>query len=78
MSWLIKPKKRMNGIGGWLLWLIALVSSAATADVIAVRAGTVIDPEAGTSLAKQPLLIEDGKFKEVGSNVTIPRGAISK
>jgi imidazolonepropionase-like amidohydrolase len=40
-----------------------------------VRAGWLVDPAAGTSAAKQSLLIEDGHIKAVGPNVEVPSGA---
>jgi imidazolonepropionase-like amidohydrolase len=48
---------------------------AAPAQVVAIRAGHLVDPEAGTAAANQVILIEAGKFKEIGPNVTIPAGA---
>jgi imidazolonepropionase-like amidohydrolase len=48
---------------------------ALSADVIAIRAGRLIDPETGRSSANQIILVDAGKFKEIGANVAIPAGA---
>jgi imidazolonepropionase-like amidohydrolase len=45
------------------------------ADVIAIRAGRLIDPETGRSSANQIIIVDAGKFKEIGANVNIPAGA---
>src|SRR5713226_8214900 len=59
-----------------LLVVFALcLASTVSADVIAVRAGRLIDPETASSKPNQIVLIENGKFKEIGANVTIPQGA---
>jgi len=47
----------------------------ATAQVTAIRAGKLIDPDSGTVLTSQIILIRDGKIDAVGSNVTIPSNA---
>ena len=49
--------------------------ATAPAVIIAVKAGKLVDPEAGTVLSNQIILIENGKFKEIGPNVAIPAGA---
>jgi len=49
--------------------------SPAAAQVTAIRAGRLLDPEAGTVSANQVILVENGKFTAVGPNVTIPSGA---
>ena len=43
--------------------------------ITAVKAGKLIDPESGTVMSNQIILIENGKFKEIGPNLTIPAGA---
>ena len=42
---------------------------------VAIRAGALVDPEDGTVTRAPIILIEDGKFKEIGSDVAIPAGA---
>ncbi len=49
--------------------------NAQTPPVAAIRAGRLIDPEAGRVLTNQVILIEGNKFKEIGPNVAIPPGA---
>lgn len=50
-------------------------SGAASADVYAVRAGTVIDPGKGTVARDQTILVDNGVIKAVGAGVAIPAGA---
>ncbi|MGH9556851.1 MAG: amidohydrolase family protein [Terriglobales bacterium] len=45
------------------------------AQVTAMKAGRLIDVEAGTVLTNQVILIEGGKIKAVGGDVQIPAGA---
>jgi imidazolonepropionase-like amidohydrolase len=47
----------------------------AAAQVTAIRAGKLIDPDSGTVLKDQTILIRDGKVDAVGNNVTIPPNA---
>ena len=55
--------------------LLLIVSSAARAQVTAVRAGRLIDPETGTAAQNQVILVEKDKIKAVGPDVKIPSGA---
>jgi len=54
---------------------IALLPGALAAQVTAIRAGGLIDPESGTLHRNQIILVESGKFTAIGSDVSIPRGA---
>jgi imidazolonepropionase-like amidohydrolase len=56
-----------------LLW--AALSVAASAQVIAIRAGHLIDPETGNAAANQIILVEAGKFTAIGPNIAIPPNA---
>jgi imidazolonepropionase-like amidohydrolase len=58
----------------WATLLLTLATSA-TAQVTAIRAGRVVDPETATSAPNQIILIERGRFTAIGSNVAIPQGA---
>ena len=66
-----------------LLPLILVAASAANAQVpafpvspvTAIRAGRLVDPDAGTVATNQVILVENGKFTAVGGNVVIPAGA---
>jgi imidazolonepropionase-like amidohydrolase len=49
--------------------------SPAASRPIAIRAGRLIDPDAGTAAANQIILVENGTIRQVGPSVTIPAGA---
>ena len=51
------------------------LTTTATAQLIAIRAGKLIDPDAGTVLTDQVILIRDHKIEKVGSAVAIPPDA---
>lgn len=53
-----------------------IVSTGSQAQVTAIRAGQLIDPEGGVSVPNQVILVEDGRFTAIGSNVSIPRDAV--
>jgi imidazolonepropionase-like amidohydrolase len=54
---------------------LSLLSISLQAQVIALKAGKLIDPETGTTVTNQVILVENGKIKSVGSNLPIPAGA---
>jgi len=43
--------------------------------VTAIRAGRLVDPDAGTVATNQVILVQGGKFTAIGANVAIPAGA---
>jgi imidazolonepropionase-like amidohydrolase len=47
----------------------------ARAQVTAIRAGKLIDPDSGTTLTNQTILIRENKIEAVGNNITIPTNA---
>src|SRR5262249_6464850 len=63
--------------------LLVVCSLAATSvagqqpatQVTAVRAGRLLDPEAGRILTNQIILVEGARIRDVGPNVAIPAGA---
>jgi imidazolonepropionase-like amidohydrolase len=55
--------------------VLHLVATIAAAQVIAIKAGRLVDPDAGTVAVNQVMLVERGKFTAVGANVAIPAGA---
>jgi len=55
--------------------LALLLPAVLSAQVIAIRAGHIVNPENGTASGSQVILVEAGKFKEIGANVAIPPGA---
>jgi imidazolonepropionase-like amidohydrolase len=63
-------------IGIALLAQLAFVAPLA-AQVIAIRAGRLLDPERGTVATNQVILVENGKFTQVGAaaSVAVPAGA---
>ena len=55
--------------------LHAQTPPAAVGPVTAIRAGRLVDPYSGTSAVNQTILVQNGRFTAVGSNVAIPPGA---
>jgi imidazolonepropionase-like amidohydrolase len=49
--------------------------SISAPQVIAIKAGKLVDPETGKTSINQILLVEGKTIKEIGGNVTIPAGA---
>src|SRR5258708_33365020 len=63
-----------------ILFTMALCVSAQEAvtspvTVTVIKAGRLLDPAAGTGTTNQIILIENGKFKEIGPTIAIPAGA---
>lgn len=61
-------------------FLLALVCACAALEaqappVTAIRAGRLIDPDAGRVLTNQIILVEGNRFRDIGPNLTIPAGA---
>ena len=54
---------------------VFLCAPALAAQVIAIRAGQLVDPAAGTVARDQVILVESGKITAVGSSVAIPPNA---
>jgi imidazolonepropionase-like amidohydrolase len=52
-----------------------ILSSLAVAQVTVVRAGRLIDPDSGTVLSNQVILIKDGKIQAVGRELALPANA---
>ena len=50
-------------------------TSPATAQVTAIRAGGLVDPDSGTRTDNVVILVENGRFGEIGTDVVIPAGA---
>jgi imidazolonepropionase-like amidohydrolase len=55
-------------------FLCLLLAPAALAQVTAIRAGVLIDPETGAAARNQVILVENGRFTAVGATA-IPSGA---
>ena len=61
-----------------LIWNLAAVLgvTAGSAQVTAIRAGRVVDPETGNSVVNQVILVEKGRIRAMGgTEVSIPRDA---
>ena len=65
----------MKAMAVWLLALPLLTSHALPAQVVAIRAGRLVDPAAGTTSRDQIILVEGGRITAVGGSVAIPKGA---
>jgi imidazolonepropionase-like amidohydrolase len=50
-------------------------ADAASGRTVVVRAGALVDPESATITRNPIILIDDGKFKEIGTDVAVPAGA---
>lgn len=62
----------------WKAILLVVLIAAPTAgqsQLTAIKAGHLVDPENGTTLADQIILVDSGKIKAVGSGIAIPEGA---
>jgi imidazolonepropionase-like amidohydrolase len=55
--------------------LIVLGSASTLAQVTAIKAGKLLDPETGTIAANQIILVEGQTIKAIGADITIPNGA---
>jgi imidazolonepropionase-like amidohydrolase len=51
------------------------LACAVAAQVTVIKAGTLVDPDAGTVLTDQVIVIRGNKFEAVGKNLAIPRDA---
>ncbi len=65
-------KSLLAGFAGATLLLSA---SILLAQVTAIRAGSLVDPESGTVARNQVILIEGGRFTAIGPGLTVPTGA---
>jgi imidazolonepropionase-like amidohydrolase len=54
---------------------LVLHAALASAQVTAIKAGRVVDPDAGTVAQNQVILVEGGKITAIGGSVKIPSGA---
>ena len=55
-----------------LLAAICALTTLASAQVTAIRAGHLVDPDSGTVLADQVILIRDSKIEKVGKGIDVP------
>ena len=55
--------------------ILAAAALQANAQVTAIRAGRLIDPETGTITTNQTIIVDSNRFRSIGPNVAIPQGA---
>jgi imidazolonepropionase-like amidohydrolase len=55
--------------------LLFLFAAPGRAEIIALRAGKLVDPDTGTTALNQIILVEDRVIKAIGGNIAIPAGA---
>ena len=55
--------------------VFASLCACAAAQVTAIKAGRLVDPDAGTVLTDQVILVRDNKIDSVGKGLAIPAGA---
>ena len=58
-----------------LFFVLSLSSPQVCGQVMAIKAGRLVDPESGTTTLNQIILVEKGMITAVGGNVSIPPGA---
>ncbi len=58
-----------------LVPVLALHAILASAQVTAIKAGRVVDPDAGTAAKDQVILVEGGRITAIGGDVKVPSGA---
>ena len=66
---------RRNSFALLIFFAFSLSSLRAYGQVTAIKAGRLVDPESGTTLVNQVILLEKGRITAVGGGVAIPRGA---
>ncbi len=59
----------------FLLLLLLITAPVFAQNVIAIRAGGVVDPVKGSVAKNQVILVENGKIKAIGPDVAVPAGA---
>ena len=60
---------------GFAIALFTAGIGNADAQVTAIRAGRLVDPDAAAVLTNQVILVQNGRFTAIGPNVQIPAGA---
>lgn len=55
--------------------LLLLCAAPGRAEIIAIKAGKLVNPENGTTSVNQTILVEGTTIKAIGGNITIPPGA---
>lgn len=60
---------------GLALVLLFLLAATGHAEIFAIRAGKLFDPDTGATASNQLIIVEDNLIKAIGGNLTIPVGA---
>ena len=55
--------------------IVLIASIFTTAQVTAIRAGRLVDPETGEVKTNQTIIVESGKIRSIGPNAAVPAGA---
>ena len=66
---------RKNYVALIFFFVLSISSPHVGAQVTAIKAGWLVDPESGTTTRNQIILVEKGLITAVGGNVAIPQGA---
>jgi len=61
-----------SALAVWLCVLPVRAQLNSTSQIVAIKAGKLLDPETGKTTANQIILVEGNKVKEIGANVVIP------
>ncbi len=69
----LKPTQFLTTLA--FLNFLMLLPSAAFAETLAIKAGKLINTQAGSVEKDQVIIVEDGVFKAIGNNVTVPKNA---
>jgi imidazolonepropionase-like amidohydrolase len=72
---LSKLKSRKLVCGAAAVTLLLFLALTGRAQITAIKAGKLVDPEAGTTAINQIILVEGKKIKAVGPGLQIPPGA---
>lgn len=61
--------------GAMAVTLVLFLALAGRAQVTAIKAGKLVDPDTGTTALNQIILVEGKKIKSIGTNLQVPPGA---
>lgn len=60
-----------------IVLILSLTVKVGAQNVVAISAGGIVDPATGSVARNQTIVVENGKIKEIGTNVRIPNGAVT-
>src|SRR5262245_22701784 len=70
-----RSKRPSHLVSVLLSVMLVSVAGPLSAQVVAIKAGRLVDPDAGTAATNQVILVEGTTIKAVGAGVAIPTGA---